>query len=180
MLETNRLILHSIDAETFKDLQKLSASELISKTALENEEAVVKDFKHLAYRFFEDNDGFVFWYVEEKSSGKIIGQVDLHTWVKRHDRAEVGYMFHKDSHGKGYATEASKVVIDYGFEELKLNRIEAYVAPENVASQNVLKKLNFSHEGMKKSHFKLEDGYSDSLVFGLLREELNSGGGSNL
>jgi len=171
MLETSRLRLHSISPQEFKEFQKLPVSELIPKTALENEEAVIKDFKHLAYRFFEDNDGFLFWYVEEKSSGKIIGQVDLHTWVKRHDRAEVGYMFHQNFHGKGYATEASKVVVDYGFEELKLNRIEAYVAPENIASQNVLKKLNFSHEGMKKSHFNTGNGYSDSMVFGLIRSD---------
>ena len=81
-------------------------------------------------------------------------------------------MFYADFHGKGYATEASRVLLEYVFNSLKLNRVEAYAPPENVASQNELRKLGFSKEGLKKQHFRFNIGeYSDSIVFGLVMED---------
>ncbi len=171
-METERLILHAVSKTDFQELKKYSFEELVPKTALASADEVEEDFKHLDYRFFEDNDGFKFWYVAEKQSGNIIGQIDIHSWVKRHNRAEIGYMFRADYRGNGYATEAAKEVLSYAFNELKLNRVEAYTAPDNLASQKVLLKLGFFKEGFKKQHFRFTSGeYSDSMVFGLVLED---------
>ncbi len=170
-LETSRLELIYCTGEQFKELMKLSPAEKVKRTGMESAEKVEIDFKHICFRFFEDNDGFEFWYARDKETGRFMGQLSLHCWVKRHYRAELGYMFHPDFHGKGYATEAASAVVDYGFKTLGLNRIEAFTAPSNPASQNVLIKLGFSEEGLLKSHYRTPEKFWDSIVFGLVRED---------
>ena len=68
-------------------------------------------------------------------------------------------------------SEAVEKIIRYGFEELNLNRIEAIVGPENVPSLRLMEKNGFVQEGRLRKHYPSENGFEDSLVFGLLREE---------
>ena len=68
-------------------------------------------------------------------------------------------------------TEAIDPIIGYGFNTLNLNRIEAYVGPDNLASLSILKKQNFKNEGLLKSHYFKNGIAEDSLVFALLRED---------
>jgi ribosomal-protein-alanine N-acetyltransferase len=67
--------------------------------------------------------------------------------------------------------EALVPIINFGFEEMKLNRIEAFVGPKNEASMKLVKKFGFKHEGVMRQHYNYNGTLEDSLVFGLLREE---------
>jgi ribosomal-protein-alanine N-acetyltransferase len=67
--------------------------------------------------------------------------------------------------------EAVAPVIRYGFEQMQLNRIEAFIGSANEASQRLVKALGFREEGLLRKHY-IKDGIAeDSLVFGLLRSE---------
>lgn len=66
-------------------------------------------------------------------------------------------------------SEALKAIIPYGFSELKLNRIEALVAPGNVPSIRLMQKNNFIQEAVLKQHYFHEGKFDDSLMFALLR-----------
>ena len=68
---------------------------------------------------------------------------------------EVGYHLARAFWGRGYATEAARACLRYGFEQLKLERIVAVVRPENVASRRVLEKSGLSYTGMGY-HYKAE------------------------
>jgi ribosomal-protein-alanine N-acetyltransferase len=67
--------------------------------------------------------------------------------------------------------EALKPIIDYGFNQMKLNRIEALIAPNNIPSLKLIKHFNFKEEGLLKNHYLKDGVYEDSLFFGLLAHE---------
>jgi len=99
----------------------------------------------------------------------------FHSWVYLHDRAELGYHLIPEAQGNGYATEAGRLVVKYGFEELALYRIEAFTGIENKASMNVLRKLGLTYEGRMKGHYKKDSVYYDAEVFGLIKPDFNKG-----
>jgi RimJ/RimL family protein N-acetyltransferase len=69
--------------------------------------------------------------------------------------------------------EALARLIDYAFSELGLNRLEADVDPDNVASTRLLKKLGFGLEGRLKQRWIVNGRVSDSEIYGLVREDFN-------
>lgn len=101
--------------------------------------------------------------------GKAIGSVSVWT-TDPHDRnGELGYTFHRDHWGNGYATEAVGHLLALGFEVLKLERISATCHPGNIASIRVLEKSGFSQEGLLRSHRLVRGVRRDSLLFSILR-----------
>jgi ribosomal-protein-alanine N-acetyltransferase len=90
------------------------------------------------------NRGFGLWAVAEKDSGRVIGYCGL-IFLDNTTEIEVAYGLAKSSWGKGFATEAARASLRYGFEELKLERIVAVVNHGNVPSQRVLEKLGMKY-----------------------------------
>jgi len=110
-----------------------------------------------------------------KSNNEIIGRCGYHNWYSDHRRAELGYALSKDENKKmGYMSEAVKAVLEYGFNLMNLNRIEAYIGPLNIASQNLVKKNGFILEGNLRQHYIKDGEIQDSLIFSLLKENYKS------
>ena len=81
------------------------------------------------------NKDFLIFQLLDKAGEKIIGWCGYHTWYKQHERAEIGYSISDDKFKrKGIMAEALSSVIEYGFSIMKLNRIEAFIGPNNMAS----------------------------------------------
>lgn len=91
--------------------------------------------------------GFTLWTVEEKESGVIAGLAGLFPVEQQGPDVEVAYHFAKRFWGRGYATEAARACIDYGFEIVGLERIVGLVHPDNEASARVLEKCGMTFEG---------------------------------
>ena len=85
--------------------------------------------------------------------------------------AKVGYAVRHDAWGKGYATEALRLVLAFGFGQLELHRITAAVGPDNRGSLAVLRHVNFVHEGRLREHVFTNGSWRDSLLYSLLRHE---------
>jgi len=85
--------------------------------------------------------------------------------------AEIGYWIGVPFWGRGYATEAGREVVRYGFEACGLERIFAGYFARNVASGRVLQKLGMTYEGTLRRHVKKWDEYLDLVFLGILREE---------
>lgn len=79
--------------------------------------------------------------VEQKSSQKFIGLIALKIGSKKFKNGEVWYKLHSDYWGKGFGTESLNAILDFGFKKLKLHRIEAGCAVENIGSIKILEKL---------------------------------------
>lgn len=102
----------------------------------------------------------------------IIGDCSFHTWFKLHNRAEIGYAMRSDEFkGKGYMSEALPKVLEYGFDKMNLNRIEALVSPTNEVSKKLLLTNKFEKEGLLNQHYLKNLQYEDSELYSLIRDK---------
>ncbi|MBD1382195.1 GNAT family N-acetyltransferase [Metabacillus arenae] len=83
----------------------------------------------------------------------------------------IGYYLDKDHNGKGYMTEAVRLVVSYAFNELKLHRIEAGVMPHNLGSIRLLEKAGFHKEGIAKKNVKINGKWQDHQVLAIVNED---------
>lgn len=102
-------------------------------------------------RYAELNDGTGFWAVVERESGRVIG-ASLLKALPGHPEIEVGWHQNPNFWGKGYATEAARGALEYGWNTLKLNRIVAVVLPDNHKSIAVTQRLGMKFEGMVQAY----------------------------
>ncbi len=102
---------------------------------------------------------------------QLVGGIGIFSIDKKNKNAEIGYWIAKDYWGKGIATEAVSLMLDFGFSELNLHRVYARVLGENIGSQKVLEKSGFTFEGnARKSEFK-NNKWNDMLNYGILNKE---------
>ena len=92
-----------------------------------------------------DRDGFGMWIVEVRDTGSVIGHAGLQR-LHGTDDVELGYYLGRAAWGQGYATEAGRACLAYGFETCGMRRIVAVVRPDNRGSRHVLEKLGFRRE----------------------------------
>lgn len=85
--------------------------------------------------------------------------------------AKLGYAIHADYWGHGYATDACRAMLDFGFRQLNLHRISAAIGPENAASIAVVKHLGFRYEGTIRDHVFTNGAWRDSQLYSLLDHE---------
>lgn len=111
------------------------------------------------------------WAVAERETDGLIGTVTLHEWSRQNHRAEVGYILGRAHWGHGYAQEAVRAALRFGFERMGLHRFEADVHPENAGSLRLLERLGFRREGYLRTRWWVAGVPSDSVVLGLLRDE---------
>jgi [ribosomal protein S5]-alanine N-acetyltransferase len=95
----------------------------------------------------QEEHGVCIWPVVEKSGGKVVGCCGFHLH-EGGPELELVYHFKRAEWGRGYATEAARACLRYGFERLKAPRVVATVLPENEASCRVLEKLGFRYKGV--------------------------------
>ena len=81
------------------------------------------------------------------------------------------YTIHPSYWGRGYATEAARRLLDFGFRELRLHRIWADCDPANAASIRVLEKLGMRREGHLIENVWIKGAWMDSLIFAILNRE---------
>jgi RimJ/RimL family protein N-acetyltransferase len=103
-----------------------------------------------------------------KTDNKIIGGVALRGINWEFKNAEIGYWLGKKFWGKGLGREAIKLIVKFGFEQLKLHRIYGIIFKENIASQKVLEKCGFKLEGELKEEFYRNEKWHNGLIYGLL------------
>jgi RimJ/RimL family protein N-acetyltransferase len=85
--------------------------------------------------------------------------------------ADIGYELAPDLWGQGYATEAARAIIHFGFTELKLHRITAWCIADNVASARVLEKIGLKLEGRLREKEYFKDRWWDTLLYAILADE---------
>lgn len=100
--------------------------------------------------------------------GRLIGSCGLSNFHPTYRRAELGYLIHPEQQRKGYASEAARLIIQFGFQQLGLHRIEATTAPNNVGSGRVLEKVGMIYEGRSRDFRLVRGRWRDSLRYAIL------------
>lgn len=173
ILETPRLLLKKVTIEEYKNVfENFSREEAMTFFGFNNEERFLEQKKKYEGGMMTYRTSFVYFFLEEKSSGRTIGDCGFHTWYIPHSRAEIGYGLREEQDkNKGYMKEAIRAVVDYGFRRMNLNRIEACISPRNTPSLRLVAGLGFKQEGHLREHYCNNGIIEDSLIFGLLRKE---------
>ncbi len=115
-------------------------------------------------------DGQAYYFaVEESATGDFLGSCGLSGLLHEHRRAGLGYWIRSDRTGRGFATDAARTVIQLGFADLGLNRIEVECAVGNVASRRVAEKLGCVQEGILRSRLVLPGGVTDTAMYASIR-----------
>jgi len=108
------------------------------------------------------------WFIIEKKDGSKIGSIGHFAVGKLF---EIGYAIIPSERGKGYCTEAVRIMVDYMFLSKDIVRIQAHIDPGNKASQKVVEKAGFKKEGTIRKSFFTKGEWRDMLLYSILREE---------
>jgi RimJ/RimL family protein N-acetyltransferase len=106
-----------------------------------------------------------------RMTGEMIGDCMLHWKSREHQLGEVGFALHPDHHGRGYATEAARALVDYGFGEVGLHRIIGRLEARNTASARVLEKLGMRREALLIENEFVKGEWQSELVYAILERE---------
>ncbi len=172
-LTTERLILRELRPDDAADVLLFRGDPYVQRFNSEP----LKTIEEAAAFIEELNAGnqagrWLEWTITLQGEERALGVVGLGSWAKYHRRAEVGYDLARAFWGRGIGTEAVRAVVNYGFTQLNLNRIEAATIADNHESVKLLKKLGFWLEGIRRGYSWEEDGtFHDSAMFALLCEE---------
>lgn len=173
IIETERLILKGISDDVMKDIfNTLPKEEIKELLGHQSDEDFEKELQKHLQGYASYRSRFILFLLVDKTTGKTVGRCGIHNWNREHNRGEIGYnMVDENEKRKGLMTEAATAVLQYGFETMKLHRIEALVGPNNVPSLKIIDKLGFQKEGVFRGHWLVDGKYEDTHAFAILRDE---------
>jgi RimJ/RimL family protein N-acetyltransferase len=109
--------------------------------------------------------------VELRATGELVGHVNVMIGREQPRQGEIGFMFHPDHQGHGYATEAARALVAHGFEHYDLHRIYGRLEPRNEASARVLEKLGMRREALLIENEWFKGEWQSEAVYALLARE---------
>lgn len=175
-IETVRLHLRQFSLADAPAVQQLAGHRDVAKTTLNiphpYEDGMAEDWIKRQGDSIESGK-MVVYAITLRYEATLVGAISL-AIHKGSQWGELGYWIGKPYWNKGYCSEAAKAVVNYGFEELGLNRIQARHMLSNPASGRVMQKLSMRYEGThRQAAFKF-GSFDDLLMYAVLRSEYGS------
>jgi ribosomal-protein-alanine N-acetyltransferase len=172
-LPTKRLLLREMTPEVYNHVFNNYPDEELKKFfGLRSDETLDQKKQTWQNGLTMFNKSFLYFQLLKKDSGENIGWCGFHTWYVQHYRAEIGYTLTIETERRnGFMKEALPEIVRYGFEQMKLHRIEAFIGPANIPSLKLVQSLGFIQEGHLREHYFKDGKIEDSVVFSLLKTE---------
>ena len=145
-IQTSRLTLRPLEPADAEVLHRIYQNEGVLRYFPTTTPPPLEKVQHFIVsqqRHWEEH-GFGNWSIHPQGGHQIIGWAGLQ-FLPELNETEVGYLLDKPFWGKGYATEAARASIQFGFEQCNLDHIIALVHPDNVASRRVIEKCGMTH-----------------------------------
>jgi RimJ/RimL family protein N-acetyltransferase len=120
-----------------------------------------------------ERDGDIPWAIARREDDVLIGSLSLFQIVSAHARGMFGYALQSASWGNGFALEAARLGLAHAFTAMDLERVEADIDPANQPSRRLVERLGFRQEGLLRHRWKVDGAWSDSVWYGLLREDFS-------
>jgi len=175
-LETKRLLLRRLTTDDSERIEELAGDYDVAKSTLNIPHPYPKGS---AIQFIESmlsaekNNKIVMFAITEKESQLLIGLININL-SEPYKRGELAYWVGKQYWGKGYGTEAAKALLEYGFNQINLNKIFAASFTSNTGSWRIMEKVGLKYEGTLKQHVARFGQFYDVAYYGLLKEEFET------
>lgn len=173
-IETERLILRRFEyTDDTAMLKYWIADEKIQSLYSEpvySTKEEVKELLDLYIGSYEKLD-YYRWAIIEKDCGECIGQIAYFLVDNKNHFAEIEYCIGSEFQCRGYATEATKAVIAFGFDEINLHKVQICTKTINQPSKRVIEKCGLTYEGTLRDYFYMNGEYVGRHYFSILRSE---------
>lgn len=172
ILKTERLSLKPISENDIENIFELQSLEQTTEFNTSKSPSNINETKINVEKWIDENNRENirhFTFAVKLIDGDIfIGLIGLHLGKEHYRNAEVWFQFDYRFWNKGYATESLRKIIDFGFEDLNLHRIEAGCAVDNIGSFSVLEKVGMLREAHTRKLLPLKSGWSDNYGYAIL------------
>ena len=168
VLTTERLTLRCLELSDDQQLFMLRSNKTVNKYIVRT---IQKNIKEIRTFISEINNGinnneWIYWVITLKESPKLIGTICYWNFSSKKTVAEIGYELDPAFQGKGIMSEAIKKIVEFGFQEIELDAIEAYTHKKNNNSTKLLQKYNF-----KRDAERIDKENSDNIIFTLPKQD---------
>jgi ribosomal-protein-alanine N-acetyltransferase len=175
-LETERLILRKISLADAQAIYNIFSDADVTRNMGEapfNNIDQAKNLINFMNMLFDKNKA-IRWGIIKKEDDTLIGTCGFNGWeINRGSRGEIAYDIGKLYWRRGYATEAVKEIIKFGFKTMGLFRIEAFTNVDAVPSKSLLTKLGFQQDGILRGYAFFHGQYWDQVCFSLLEKDVH-------
>ena len=173
-IETERLILRRFEYSDNEAMRKYWISDekiqSLYSEPVYTTEAEVKELLDKYIGSYEKED-YYRWAIIDKASKECIGQIAYFLVDNKNHFAEIEYCIGSAFQCNGFATEATKAVIAYGFENINLHKVQICTKTINIPSKRVIEKCGFTYEGTLRDYFFMDGEYVGRLYFSILKNE---------
>jgi RimJ/RimL family protein N-acetyltransferase len=180
-IETERLLLRPFTPADLEPLQAIHGDEENARWLYNDARSLEETREVLARKtagsaLHQEGD-WLSAAVCHRTTGELVGDVALLWASERHRQGELGFVFHRAHHGRGYATEAARPMLAFAFATLGLHRVIGRLEPRNAGSARVLEKLGMRREAHLVENEWVKGEWQSELVYAILAREWRDGSG---
>ncbi len=172
-LKTERLLLRKLVYEDTDDIYEYAKIPKTSEYVLwypHGSKYESLEYLNLIYEKYNHGEPSP-WGIILNETGKLIGSIGYVKIDEKELTGEIGYVISPHFWNKGYATEAVRKVVEFGFEEMKLNKIVAHTITQNRASGRVLLRAGFTFDGTKHGYMEIKNKAVDIDFYSISKTE---------
>ncbi|MBP2651714.1 MAG: GCN5-related N-acetyltransferase [Firmicutes bacterium] len=173
-IETERLILRKFEYADDENMLKYWVSDpSIQSMYSEPVYTTKEEVKELLNKYISayEKDNYYRWAIILKDIGECIGQIAYFLVNSENHFAEIEYCIGNQFQRRDLATEATKAVIQFGFNKVNLHKVQICHKSINIASRRVIEKCGFVYEGTLRDFFYVDGEYVDRLYYSILKNE---------
>jgi RimJ/RimL family protein N-acetyltransferase len=111
--------------------------------------------------------------IADAESDAFLGSIGVHNINRADARCDIGYFLAREARGRGVMTHAVRILSEWAFDALSMERIEITIEPANTASRAVAERAGYTFEGVLRSHTMIKDRRRDMAMYSLLRGDLH-------
>lgn len=169
MIQGERVLLRPMEEGDTDDIVRMRTEPSVLSELFSDEPPTRESHRQWLVRIRQEGTRQEFMIVE-KATGRSVGTIGLSQIDRNHRRAEYGVLIGEaDARGKGFAVEASRLLLGYAFGRLGLNRVYLHVFPENEPALGLYRRLGFEQEGLLHQHVYKDGRFRDIIVMSILR-----------
>lgn len=173
-LETERIKLRKIQPTDAEDMFEYASDTDVTRYLSYDHKEIEETQKYIEKKQNQYALGqCMIWGAEYKENKKYIGAFGFTHWSPEDGCAEIAYTLSQKYWGKGIAKEIASKIMEFGFDKMELNRIEARCFAENEKSAKLLIKLNMKYEGTIREQLLIKGKHRDIKVYSILKREYN-------